>query len=87
MDSFLKCVFVRAGKHTSVHDVHPHSKNGNTSLVSAFREEEYRKCIAALKNNKAAGIDDILGEQLKNLGPKAHKSLHTCFIENKIPKI
>ena len=25
MDSFLKCVFVRAGKHTSVHDVHPHS--------------------------------------------------------------
>ena len=30
-------------------------------------------------------------EQLKNLGPKAHKWLHTmlntCFIENKIPKI
>ena len=25
MDSFLKCVFVRAGKHTSVHDMHPHS--------------------------------------------------------------
>ena len=25
MDSFSKCVFVRAGKHTSVHDVHPHS--------------------------------------------------------------
>ena len=24
MDSFLKSVFVRAGKHTSVHDVHPH---------------------------------------------------------------
>ena len=24
MDSFLKCVFVREGKHTSVHDVHPH---------------------------------------------------------------
>ena len=24
MDSFSKCVFVRAGKHTSVHDMHPH---------------------------------------------------------------
>ena len=59
--------------------------------MSAFSEEEYRKGIAALKNNKAAGIDDILVEQLKNLGPKAHKWLHTmlntCFIENKIPKI
>ena len=64
---------------------------GTPSLVSAFSEEEYRKGIAALKNNKAAGIDDILVEQLKNLGPKAHKRLHTmlntCFIENKIPKI
>ena len=60
-------------------------------MVSAFSEEEYRKGIAALKNNKAAGIDDILVEQLKNLGPKAHKWLHTmlntCFIENNIPKI
>ena len=59
--------------------------------MSAFNEEEYRKGIAALKNNKAAGIDDILVAQLKNLGHKAHKWLHTmintCFIENKIPKI
>ena len=38
---------------------------GKQSLVSAFSEEEYRKGIAALKNNKAAGIDDILVEQLK----------------------
>ena len=61
---------------------------GKPSLVSAFSEDEYRKGIAALKNNKAAGIDDILVEQLKNLGPNAHKWLHTmlntCFIENKI---
>ena len=52
---------------------------------------EYRKGIAALKNNKAAGIDDIPVEQLKNLGPKSHRWLHTmlntCFIENKIPRI
>ena len=58
---------------------------GKPSLVSAFSEEEYRKGIAALKNNKAAGINDILVEQLKNLGPKAHKWLHTmlntCFID------
>ena len=27
MDAFLKYVFVRAGKHTSVHDVHPHNVN------------------------------------------------------------
>ena len=47
---------------------------GKPSLVSAFSEEEYRKGIAALKNNKAAGIDDILVEQLKNLGPKAHNA-------------
>ena len=64
---------------------------GKQSLVSAFSEEEYRKGIVAPKNNKAAGIDDILVEQLKNVGPKAHKGLHTmlntCFIENKIPKI
>ena len=64
---------------------------GKPSVVSAFSEEESRKGIAALKNNKAAGIADILVEQLKNLGPKAHKWLHTmlntCFIENKIPKI
>ena len=59
---------------------------GKPSLLSAFSEEEYRKGIAALKNNNAEGIDDILVEQLKNLGPKAHKWLHTmlntCFIEN-----
>ena len=64
---------------------------GKPSLVSAFSEEEYRKGIAALKNNKAAGIDNILVEQLKNLELKAHKWLHTmlntCFIENKTPKI
>ena len=69
----------------------PCTVEGKPSLVSVFSEEEYRKGIAALKNNKAAGIDDILVEQLKNLGPKAQKWLHTmlntCFIENKIPKI
>ena len=64
---------------------------GIPSLVSAFSEEEYRKGIAALKYNKAAGIDDVLMEQLKNLGPRAHRWLQTmlskCLTENKIPKL
>ena len=37
-------------------------------------EGEYNKGVAALKNNKAASRDDILMEQLKHLGPKAHNA-------------
>ena len=62
-----------------------------TSMVSQFSEDEYRKGVATLKNNKAAGRDDVLVEQLKNLGPNAHKwlraMLNNCFIDNKIPTI
>ena len=47
-----------------------------TSMVSPFSEDEYRKGVATLKNNKAAGRDDVLMEQLKNLSPNAHKWLH-----------
>ena len=32
-----------------------------TSMVSPFSEDEYRKGVATLKNNKAAGRDDVLG--------------------------
>ena len=60
-------------------------------LVYQFTEEEYRKGIVTLKNNKAAGIDDVLVEQLKHLGPRAHRWLHSmlnmCFTKNKIPKV
>ena len=62
-----------------------------TSMVSPFSEDEYRKGVATLKNNKAAGRDDVLVEQVKNLGPNAHKwlfaMLNNCFIDNKIPTI
>ena len=62
----------------------------DSSLVFPFTEEEYKKGIAALKNKKAAGIDDVLVEQLKNLGPRAHRWIHSmlnvCFTENRIPK-
>ena len=63
--------------------VGPHS-----SLVFPFTEEEYKKGIVTLKNKKAAGIDDVLVEQLKYLGPRAHIWLHSmlnvCFTENRI---
>ena len=48
-------------------------EQSDQSLVYPFTEEEYRKRIATLKNNKAAGIDVVLVEQLKHLGPKAHR--------------
>ena len=63
---------------------------GILSVVSAFSEEEFRKGIEALKYNMEAGID-VLVEQLKNLGPRAHKWFHTklskCLTDNKIPKL
>ena len=40
------------------------------SMAYRFSEELYRRGIAALKNNKAAGIDYVLVVHLKNLGPK-----------------
>ena len=56
-------------------------------LVSA-NQEEYRKGVAILKNNKASGRDNVMVEQLNNIGPKAHRWLLTmqnkCFMENKI---
>ena len=61
------------------------------SMVYPFSEEEYRRGIAALKSNKAAGIDDVLVEQLNNLDPQTHKwlfaMLNNCFTQMKIPTI
>ena len=49
------------------------------TMAHPFSEEEYKKGIAALKNNKAAGRDDVLVEQLKHLGQNANKWLHTML--------
>ena len=53
--------------------------------------EAYRKGVVILKNNKTAGRDDVLVEQLNNIGRKAHRWLLTiinkCFMENKIPPL
>ena len=63
----------------------------DSSLVFPFTEEEYKKGIVTLKNKKEASIDDVLVEQLENLGPRAHRWLHSmlnvCFTENRIPKV
>ena len=61
------------------------------SMVYPFSEEEYRKGVAILKNNKASVRADVLVNNLKNLGPNAHRWLLTmlnkCFMENKIPTL
>ena len=69
----------------------PPMQEGTPTIAYPFSVEEYKGDIAALKNNNAAGRDDVLVEQLKHLGQKANKWLHTmlnvCFTGNKIPKI
>ena len=59
----------------------------DSSLVFPVTGEEYKKGIATLKNKMAAGIDDALVEQLKNLGPTAHRWLNVCSTENRIPQV
>ena len=69
----------------------PPIQEGTPTMAHPFSEEEYKHGIAALKNNKAAGRDDVLVDQLTHLGQKANKWLHTmlnvCFTGYKIPKI
>ena len=50
----------------------PPIQEGTPTMTHTFSEEEYRKGIAALKNNKAACSDDVLVEQLKHVDPKAN---------------
>ena len=56
-----------------------------------FIGEEYKNSKTTLKNKKASGIDDALVEQLKGLGPRAHRWLNSmlniCSTENRIPKV
>ena len=63
----------------------PPATEGDYSMAYLLSEEEYRKVVAILKNNKAV---DVLMEQLKNLGSKAHRWLLTmlnkCVMDNNI---
>ena len=43
----------------------PPIQEGTPTMAHPFSEEEYKKGVTALKNNKAAGRDDVLVEQLK----------------------
>ena len=52
MDFFLKSVFVRAGKHTSVHDVHPHKMYEIKQLETSF-------CSAAFAAESARSFPEI----------------------------
>ena len=52
MDSVSKYVFVRAGKHTSVHDMHPHSNVMLCSNVMFTSIANYYLKITTTKNNK-----------------------------------
>ena len=56
----------------------PPATEGDTSMVYPFSEEGYRKGVALLKNNKTAGRDYVLVEQLKNLvgAGNAQQRLH-----------
>ena len=67
----------------------PTEATEEVTLVYPFSEEEYRKEIAVLKNGKAAGIDDVLVDQINNIASISHKwlldMLNKCFIENKVP--
>ena len=69
----------------------PPATERDYSMVYPFSEEEYRKGVAILKNNKASDRVDVLVEQLKNIGPKAHiwllTMLNKCFMDNKIPTL
>ena len=56
----------------------PHIQEGTPILTHPFSEEEYKKGIAALKNNKAAGRDDVLVEQLKHLGQRPINGYIQC---------
>ena len=59
------------------------TQEGTQTMAHPFSEEEYKKGTAVLKNNKAAGRDDVVVDQLKHLGQNANKWLHTmlnvCF--------
>ena len=72
------------------HKLSPFSED-DSSLVFPSLKKSTRRDIATLKNKTAAGIDDVLVEQLKNLGPRAQRLLHSmlivCFTENSIPKV
>ena len=66
------------------HPVLPTDATGEVTQVYPSSEEEYIIGIAAIKNGKATGIDDVLVKQLNNLGPDL---LNKFFTENRVPRL
>jgi len=57
-------------------------------LSKQFDFHERQKAIDAMKNYKAAGLDDICTEQLRHLGPEVRKWIIDLFnYKNKVQKI
>ena len=60
------------------------------ALTSPFTMEELMKSIKILKNNKCVGLDDMLCEQIKHLGPKAtvwlKEMMKNILVSKKFPK-
>ena len=56
----------------------PNIQEDTLTMAHPFSEEEFKKSIVALKNNKAAGRDDVLVEQLKHLGQKTKNGYIQC---------
>ena len=61
------------------------------SLTSPFTMKELMKGIKIMKNNQASGLDDILCEQIKHLGPKAtvwlNEMINNSLASKKFPKL
>ena len=79
MDSFLKCVFVRAGKHTSVHDVHPHSNVSLDSLHNTFCMHIYGCELWNLSNGQDEKFK-IVWCKVKRRIWKLPRLTHHCII-------
>ena len=54
--------------HVPQREKRPKQDATESMLMSPFQMEDLLKGINALKNNKAAGLDDMLCEQINNIG-------------------
>ena len=67
------------------------SSRDSTGFTRPFTMSELESAMKAMKNNKAAGLDDVLVEQIKHFGPGARRWLldmvNKCVSSNKIPKM
>ena len=68
--TFFKNLNSQEEEDTSDMNVEPHQKDPFDELNAHFTENELKKALKNLKNNKSTGADEILNEQIKNSFPK-----------------